>query len=134
MAEGFDKPQEEDHFAHTLNSNFMNNNDMSNEVSNKYHTNEVEDVNRPPSRQKEPSLALGIASEYGDEGDEETVNKFTSEIVITSGIPAPMNDFTTKFTPAQGNRGAGIDIRPPSRQKTPTKAVGLDDQDESNSP
>lgn len=47
--------------------------------------------------------------------------------MLTSGIPAPTNDFTCKYASAQGKRMKNHDIRPPSRQKTPTKAVGLDD-------
>ena len=131
---------DEDPISHTLNSNFINGqpdtyNEMSNEFSHKMHMNEADNAksdicgfNRPPSRQKEPSLALGIGSEYGEDDDDEAHNKISNEIVITSGIPEPVNNFNSKFTPAQGKHPAGIDLRPPSRQKTPTKAVGLDDQ------
>lgn len=108
--------------------------DMANDHQPKFQTNDIDDFNRPPSRQKEPSLALGIESEYGEEDDNEN-NKFTSEIVMTTGIPAPSNEFSTKYSSGQRKPVAGTDIRPPSRQKTPTKAVGLDDKsDGSNSP
>lgn len=50
--------------------------------------------------------------------------------MLTSGIPVPMQDFNSKYTPAQGKAGVGIDLRPPSRQKTPTKAICLDDDEE----
>lgn len=92
-----------------------------------FNFNQPDICNRPPSRQKEPSLALGIGSEYGEDClDDEITNKISSEIVLTSGIPAPTNDFSSKYTPVQGKRN-NTDVRPPSRHKTPTKMVGLDD-------
>lgn len=126
IADGMDKLGEEDHFAQTLNSNFMSNGE---DISHKFHTtNEFDKVeNRPPSRQKEPSLALGIGSEYG-EGDDEDSGRITSEIVLTTGIPAPTTEFNSNFVPAQVM--SKNENRPPSRQKTPSKAVGLDDPDD----
>jgi hypothetical protein len=101
------------------------------DIAEEFEYNKCDINNRPPSRQKEPSLALEIESEYGDDAmDEEISNKISQDIVLTTGIPVPMLDFNSKFTPAQGKVGAGIDLRPPSRQKTPTKAIGLDDDDE----
>ena len=121
---------------------YSNENDWKNgDFQHKYQTADHNDefspsqpeiCDRPPSRQKEPSLALGIGSEYGEDVvDEELTNKISSEIILTTGIPAPQIDFASKYTPAQGKRGAGIDLRPPSRHKTPTKLMGLDDRPKS---
>jgi len=78
------------------------------------HQHEFND--RPPSRQKEPSLALGIESEYGDEiGEDDHGNKISSEIILTTGIPVPMNDFSSKYTPSQGRRGKGLWVDPKQR-------------------
>ena len=52
--------------------------------------------------------------------------------LLFTGMTVPSGDCSSKYTPAQGRRVQGVDLRPPSRQKTPTKAVGLDDPDESS--
>ena len=107
MTDGMEKSfLEEDPKSHTLNSNFINGqadkyNEMSNEFNHKMHMNSKSDTssfNRPPSRQKEPTLALEIGSKYGEE--DKANNKISNEIVITSGIPEPVNNLNSKFTPA----------------------------------
>lgn len=89
-------------------------------------------VDRPPSRQKEPSLALGIDSDYGDEDDEDNPsNKISTEIILTTGIPAPSNEYPIKYTPSQGKRGAAVDLRTQNRHKTPTKLSAFDERPKS---
>jgi hypothetical protein len=81
----------------------------------------------PPNRVKEHSLALGIDSDYGDDDEEDNPsNKMSTEITLTAGIPVPSKEFSMKYTPAQGKRGVGLDLRPSSRHKTPTKFTGFD--------
>ena len=135
----FDKGVEEGYSSHQVNTISGSIGNQMHDFTNHFHeSDQVEEGNfhqpdladRPPSRQKEPSLALGIGSEYGEDiADDDPGNKISSEIILTTGIPAPLNDFPSKYTPAQARRGVGIDLRPPSRQKTPTKAVCLDDRD-----
>lgn len=96
-----------------------------NDMSNKFQTSDgFEDSNfhqhefndRPPSRQKEPSLALGIGSEYGEDiSKDDPGNQITSEIILTSGIPAPKNEFPSKYISSQARRGMGIDLRGASK-------------------
>lgn len=104
----FDKNLQDEYSSYPANMNGFGENQLR-DVSNKFQANEHFDEgnfhkhefnDRPPSRQKEPSLALGIGSEYGEDiGIDDPGNQITSEIILTTGIPAPMNEFSSKYTP-----------------------------------
>lgn len=122
---------EEDYASNAVFAQTEYNTRLQTNESTEGNNNQSEICNRPPSRQKEPSLALGIGSEYGEEAFDDETNKITSEIILTSGIPAPTCE-SSKYASAQVKRGFAGDQRPPSRHKTPPKAVELDDYSSSS--
>jgi hypothetical protein len=75
----------------------------TNDIGEDNDTNKFELNNRPLCRQKEPSNTHGI-DYVEDLAEDEAINKYSQEIVLTTGIPAPAQDFTSKYTPSQGKR------------------------------
>ena len=69
-------------------------------------------------------LDWGIRNEYDELLDDET-GKVSSDIFTSSANQA--NEFSSKYSSIKNKETSQQEMRPPSRHKTPTKAVGLDD-------